>query len=134
MHALARTIGEVIEMRAPMAPLTLKVGPLYGAPATVAVERAAPHQMPWLQLHTGVRGQFPAQAMPTGAALLSAPRSIGTGGGGALDTSHEVTGDDQQVAFHSDDAPPKPGEAHVYRVTASQEGQVFGGYTVVLIG
>jgi hypothetical protein len=134
MHAMARTIGEVMEMAAPMTPLTLNVGPLYGDTATVAVTRTAPHQMPWLQLHTGVRGQFPAQAMATGTALLSAPRGIGTGGGGALDTSHEVTGDDQQVAFTSDDAPPKPGEAHVYRVTATQQGQVFGGYTVVLIG
>ena len=29
---------------------------------------------------------------------------------------------------------PPPGQAHVYRVTASQQGQVFGGYTVVLLG
>jgi hypothetical protein len=45
-----------------------------------------------------------------------------------------VTGDDQQVQLTTNDAPPPPGQAHVYRVTASQNGQVFGGYTVVLLG
>ncbi|MEP7053883.1 MAG: hypothetical protein ABI912_01375 [Actinomycetota bacterium] len=120
---------------APLPPLTLKVGPLYGEPARVTVERAAPHQMPWLQLHTGVRGQFPAQAMPTGDLQLSAPMPIGAGlPGGAAATAHEVTGDDKQVAFSTGDVTPAPGEAHVYRVTASQQGQVFGGYTVVLLG
>jgi hypothetical protein len=119
----------------PVAPLTLQVGPLYGEPARVKVERAAPHEMPWLQLHTGVRGQFPAQAAATGDVLLSAPRPIGGGlpsGQGA--TVQQVEGDDQQIAFSTGDARPGPGEAHVYRVTASQQGQVFGGYTVVLLG
>jgi hypothetical protein len=119
----------------PVAPLTLNVGPLYGEPAQVAVARAAPHEMPWLQLHTGVRGQFPAQAAATGDVLLTAPRSIGGGfpsGEGA--TEHQVEEDGQQVAFTTTDAPPAPGEAHVYRVTAAQQGQVFGGYTVVLLG
>jgi hypothetical protein len=32
------------------------------------------------------------------------------------------------------DATPPPGQAHVYRATASQQGQVFGGYTIVLPG
>jgi hypothetical protein len=32
------------------------------------------------------------------------------------------------------DQPPAPGEAHINHVTASQHGQVFGGYTVVLLG
>ena len=31
------------------------------------------------------------------------------------------------------DAVPPAGQAHVYRVTASQQGQVFGGYTIVLL-
>jgi hypothetical protein len=59
------------------------------------------------------------------------------GGGasaGGLASSHQVTGDDQQVALTSSDDPPAPGEAHVYRVTASQGGQVVGGYTVVRLG
>ena len=117
------------------APLTLKVGPLYGEPAQVAVARVAPHEMPWLQLRTGVRGQFPAQAAPTGQALITSPRPIGGGvaiAGAAA--GHEVTGDHQQISFTTGDVPPGPGEAHVYRVTASQQGQVFGGYTVVLLG
>jgi hypothetical protein len=117
------------------APLLLKVGPLYGASAQVAVERVVPASMPWLQLHTGERGVFPSQAIPTGTVQLSRP--IATGGGvptGGAATMQHVTGDDQQVAFTSTDAPPGPGQAHVYRVSASQGGQVFGGYTVVLLG
>jgi hypothetical protein len=116
-------------------PLTLKVGPLYGEPAQVAVERVAPHTMPWLQLRTGVRGQFPAQAVPTGQVLLGGPRAIG-GGPNFTDQApqQQVIGDDQQVTFATGDAPPAAGQAHVYRVTASQQGQVFGGYTVVLLG
>ena len=116
-------------------PVLLKVGPLYGAPAQVAVERVVPASMPWLQLHTGVRGQFPAQAMPTGTVELSRP--VSTGGGvptGGAATSQAVTGDDQQVVFTTTDKPPGPGEAHVYRVSAAQDGQLVGGYTVVLLG
>ena len=133
-HAMAHMIADASPPAGRLGPLTLKVGPLYGEPATVTVERTAPQQMPWLQLHTGVRGQFPAAATPTGAPLLSAPRGIGTGAGGDLAAQHEVTSDDQEVDFMTDDAHPAPGQAHVYRVTASQQGQVFGGYTVVLIG
>jgi hypothetical protein len=91
--------------------------------------------MAWLQLRTGVRGQFPGQAAPTGTALLGAPRPIGTGTG--LDggsTQHRGTDDHQQVVFHTTDDPPAPGEAHVYRVTAAQQGQIFGGYTIVVLG
>jgi hypothetical protein len=138
LHALAAVAGERMLLPVPIqqvSPLTLNVGPLYGEPAQVQVARAAPHEMPWLQLHTGVRGQFPAQAAATGDVLLSAPRSIGAGlpsAAGAIE--HEVVGDDQQISFSTGDAVPGPGEAHVYRVTASQQGQVFGGYTVVLLG
>ena len=124
-----------LQLPAPLAPLTLKVGPLYGEPAQVQVARAAPHQMPWLQLHTGVRGMFPGQAAPTGGLQLSAPTAIGAGlSTGAAAGKHQVIGDDQQLSFSTGDAVPAPGEAHVYRVTASQQGQVFGGYTVVLLG
>ena len=45
-----------------------------------------------------------------------------------------MTADDQQVTFTTGDAVPPAGQAHVYRVTASQQGQVFGGYTIVLLG
>jgi hypothetical protein len=134
-RAASTDAGEPLPARAPLTPLTLKVGPLYGEPARVRVSRAAPHEMPWLQLRTGTRGLFPAQAAPTGAVLLGAPTSVGGGPGGrGAAVEHEVADDDQQVALTTTDAAPGPGEAHVYRVTASQRGEVFGGYTVVLLG
>jgi hypothetical protein len=116
-------------------PILIKVGPLFGAPATVAVQRIAPTTVPWLQLHTGQRGVFPAMAAPTGVPTLS-PATGPAGGfpttGGAA--AQHVNGDDQHVAFTTTDAAPGPGEAHTYRVTAAQDGIVFGGYTVVLLG
>jgi hypothetical protein len=45
-----------------------------------------------------------------------------------------VHGEDQHVAFNTTDEAPGPGEAHVYRVSATQAGQVFGGYTIVILG
>jgi len=109
-------------------PLRLSVGPLYGAPATITVDRHAPATMPWLQLHSGQRGAYPAQAVGTGQLLLARP-------GGADQTGPLTThGDDAQVLFAPTDGPPPPGQAHVYRVTASQDGQVVGGYTVVHLG
>jgi hypothetical protein len=132
----AMRLAHADELLATLAtPLTLKVGPLFGEPAAVTVERAAPASMPWLQLRTGVRGQFPAQAAPSGDLSLSAPRPVGGGpgfGGGA--TTQQVAHDDQQVTFTAGDLPPGPGQAHIYRVTAHQQGQVFGGYTIVLLG
>ena len=113
----------------------IKVGPLFGAPATVAVERVAPSAVPWLQLRTGTRRVFPVMATPTGTPTLSPPTT--TGGGFPTITgaaSHTVHGDDKHVAFSTTDQAPGPGEAHVYRVNATQEGVVFGGYTIVLLG
>jgi hypothetical protein len=117
-------------------PILLNVGPLYGAAAQVSVERVMPSAMPWLQLHTGVRGSFPTQAVPTGAIALSPASPIGGGllTGQADTTQHVEGGDDQQIAFTTTDSHPAPGEAHVYRVSARQDGQTFGGYTVVLLG
>jgi hypothetical protein len=116
-------------------PILIKVGPLYGAPATVKVDRVSPNVVPWLQLRTGQRGVFPAMAPPTGAPALSAGAGPGGGfpttGGGTVQQVHT---DDQHVAFTTTDAAPGAGEAHVYRVTASQDGAVFGGYTIVLLG
>jgi hypothetical protein len=117
------------------APLMLKVGPLFGAPATVNVERVMPHSVPWLQLHSGQRGVFPGMATPTGTPLLSPPV---TAGGGFPSTGgqpqQQVEGDDQHVGFSTSDEAPGPGEAHVYRISAGQDGTVFGGYTVVILG
>jgi hypothetical protein len=132
MHAMLA--AETVQLPTPMAPLTLNVGPLYGEPAQVAVARAAPHGMPWLQLRTG-RGQFPAQAAPTGDVLLGPATPAGGGPStGAAAPQQVVTGDYEQLRFTTGDSAPSPGEAHIYRVTASQQGEVFGGYTVVLLG
>lgn len=107
-------------------PLTLAIGPLFGEAATVKVQREHPANVPWLQLRTG-RGVFPAPAAPTGALGLVV-------GGGAPADSHQVEGDGQHVTLHAGDDPPAPGSAHVYRVTGSQGGATFGGYTVVVMG
>lgn len=133
---LALLHGGPFELPTPILPVTLQVGPLFGEPAQLAVSRAAPHTMPWLQLRTGIRGQFPSPAPATGDVQLSAPTSIGGGpsGAGRAGATQRTAGDDQQVTLTTDDTMPSPGQAHVYRVTASQQGQVFGGYTVVLLG
>lgn len=137
MRVRMKTTGLVPLPKAavPAAPLLIQVGQLYGAPADVKVERVAPHAMPWLQQHTGQRGVFPAMAPPTGAPTLTPPGP--TGGGppaGASGSTQQVHDDGQQVGLGSSDDPPGPGEAHVYRVSASQNGHVFGGYTVVVMG
>jgi len=119
---------------ASMPPVQLRIGPLYGAPATVQVERAAPTTMPWLQLHTGTRGQYPLAALATGQPTLTAPAPIGAAAGAASGNSHQVSEDGQQTTFNTTDAAPGTGQANVYRVTASQDGQVFGGYTIVVAG
>jgi len=109
-------------------PLKLSVGQLFGQNADIAVARHAPTTMPWLQLHGGVRGVFPTQAIGTGAITLAAPGQIGTG------AAVQAAGDGAQVVFATGDQTPPPGQAQVYRVTASQGGQVIGGYTVVHTG
>lgn len=116
-------------------PLMINVGRLYGVGAELTVERSVPSAVPWLQLHTGRRGVFPQMAVPTGTFAISPATRIGSGpppAGGA--TTQTVHGDDAQVAFTTTDAMPDPGQAHVYRVSARQNGRVFGGYTVVLLG
>jgi hypothetical protein len=135
MTMLAGGGPETLRLLTADTPLLLRVGPLYGDPAEVSVERVSPPAMPWLQLHTGMRGVFPVAATPTGTIQLSQPIALGGGvpTGGAA-TAHVVTGDDQVVALTSTDAPPDPGAAHVYRVSARQNGQVVGGYTVVRLG
>ncbi len=135
-HIAQRNIHVMTAAEAATAPLLLlKVGPLFGAPATVQVERTQPSAMPWLQLQTGTRGGFPAPAAPTGAPLLSPPSPVGGAQKAAPGAqAQNVNGDDQQVAFTTTDAPPAAGQAQVYRVSASQGGQTVGGYTVVING
>ena len=91
---------------------------------------------PPLQQRTGQRGVFPVMAPPTGTPTLSPPTTAGGGfpTGGDAAASHRVHGDDKHVAFSTTDQAPSPGEAHVYRVSATQQGVVFGGYTIVLMG
>jgi hypothetical protein len=108
--------------------IKLTVGPLFGEAAEISVARAQPISMPWLQLHSMTRGGFPAAAAPTGLVAIGTP-------GRLLDQTHmNVSGDGQTVALGTSDGPPVPGSAHVYRVSASQGGQPFGGYSVVVLG
>jgi len=135
-HTRPRTTAATSAARAAPGPaIVLKVGPLFQEPAQVRVERVAPNLMPWLQLRTGKRGQFPANAVPTGQALLSRPFASGSGMAMASSADrHCVSGEDQEVTFTSSDVAPANGQAHVYRVTATQGGVLFGGYTVVIMG
>lgn len=127
-HLGQRNIHVVPPGQSMQSPITLAVGQLFGQPAQVTVTRDQPTSMPWLQLHSMARGAFPPAAPPSGLVALGTP-------GGLLDqTGVTVTGDGQQVALGSSDNPPAPGSAHLYRVTASQNGQVFGGYSVVVLG
>jgi hypothetical protein len=51
-----------------------------------------------------------------------------------IGSSHGVTGDSKQVGFITTDTNPGAGNANVYRVSGSQNGSTFGGYTVVVLG
>jgi hypothetical protein len=127
-HLGQRNIHVVPAEQAGVNPMSLSVGQLFGHSADIAVARHSPATMPWLQLHGGARGQFPGQAVATGALTLAAPGKLGAG------AQLQANGDDAKVTFAAGDQPPPAGQAHVYRVTASQQGQLIGGYTVVLLG
>jgi len=125
--------------------LPITVGPLFGAVAQVAVARAGTASMPWLHLVTMNRATLPNTAAPTGDVGLTPPTPLGTPlpdlgsvpnarGAGLMADGHSVTGEGQQVGFHATDGDPGAGNAHVYRVMGTQDGTVFGGYTVVVLG
>ena len=118
-HVGQRNIHVVPAGQALAGPVQLSVGQLFGAPADITVTRAQPASMPWLQLRSGTRGAFPAPALATGQVGVS---------------QAQATQDGATVLLDSSDSPPPAGSAHVYRVTASQNGQAFGGYTVVIPG
>jgi hypothetical protein len=125
--------------------LPIAVGPLFGGAAQVAVARNATTTMPWLHLVTMNRNAVPGTGAATGDVGLTPPTPAGTPlpnlgavpnarGAGLIGDQHGVAGDDKQVGFHATDGHPGAGNAHVYRVTGTQNGAVFGGYTVVVVG
>jgi hypothetical protein len=123
----------------------IDIGPLFDAPALVTVDRADAATMPWLHLATNSRTVLPGTGVPTGDVGISPPMPSGITlpnlgaipnprGAGLIADSHGVTGDQMQVGFVTTDGNPGAGNAHVYRVSGSQNGQRFGGYTVVILG
>jgi hypothetical protein len=123
----------------------VNVGPLFGQPAQIAVARADTGTMPWLHLVTNSRTVVPGTGTPNGDVGISPPIPSGAGlpnlggipnprGVGLIGDSHGVNGDGMQVGFITTDGNPGNGNAHVYRVSGSQNGQTFVGYTVVILG
>jgi hypothetical protein len=123
----------------------LDVGPLYGGTAELRVARTDTTTMPWLHLITNDRNVIPGTAAPTGDVGITPARPVGVGipdlgavpdprAAGFMGDTQGVTADGQQVAVHTTDADPGQGNAHVYRVSGHQDGSVFGGYTVVVLG
>jgi len=125
--------------------LPIAVGPLFGGAAQVAVARHATDTMPWLHLVTMDRNAVPGTGAANGDVGLTLPTQAGVPlpnlgavpnarGAGLIGDQHGIAGDDQQVGFHATDGDPGQGNAHVYRVTGTQNGAVFGGYTIVVVG
>jgi hypothetical protein len=123
----------------------IDVGPLFGGVAELRVARAATNTMPWLHLATNDRTVLPGTGAATGDVGITPARPAGGGipdlGGvpdpraaGLMGDTQGVTADGQQIAVHATDADPGAGNAHVYRVSGHQDGAVFGGYTVVVLG
>jgi hypothetical protein len=125
--------------------LGIEVGPLFGGVAQVGVARMETNTMPWLHLVTMSRTATFGTGAPTGDVGLTPPVPAGSPlpnlgavpdprGAGLVGDAHGVTADGQQVGFHATDGNPGNGQAHLYRVTGTQDGSVFGGYTVVVLG
>jgi hypothetical protein len=125
--------------------LPIAVGPLFGGAATVGVRRVDTRTMPWLHQVTMDRNRTFGTGAPTGDVGVTAPTPEGTPlpnlgaipdprGAGLMGDGHTVTGEGQQVGLHATDGNPGAGQAHVYRVTGQQNGALFGGYTVVVLG
>jgi hypothetical protein len=121
------------------------VGPLFGGTAQLGVARADTTTMPWLHLVTMSRTTTFGTAPPTGDLGITAPVPAGAGipdlgavpdprAAGLIGDSQGVNADGQQVAVHATDGNPGAGNAHVYRVSGTQDGATFGGYTVVVLG
>jgi hypothetical protein len=121
------------------------VGPLYGGTAELRVARADTATMPWLHLVTNDRHAVPGTGAATGDVGITPAKPTGTGvpdlgavpdprAAGLMGDTQGVTADGQQIAVHATDTDPGPGNAHIYRVSGHQDGSVFGGYTVVVLG
>jgi hypothetical protein len=125
--------------------LPIAVGPLFGGAAMVGVQRANAGAVPWLHLVTMDRARTLGTGAATGDVGLTAPTPAGAPlpnlgavpdprGAGLIGDNHGVTADGQQVGFHATDGNPGPGQAHIYRVSGTQNGALFGGYTVIVLG
>lgn len=125
--------------------LPIAVGPTFGATAALRVDRHDTTNMPWLHLVTMDRTTVPGTGAATGDVGITPPTPVGTAlpnlggvpdprGLGLMGTTQTATGDNQQVGFHANDGNPGAGNAHVYRVTGTQDGALLGGYTVVVLG
>jgi hypothetical protein len=123
----------------------INVGPLFGAPALLGVARADPTTMPWLHLVTMSRTTLPGKGTANGDVGITRPIPAGMTlpnlgavpnprGVGLIGNGSGVNGDGQQVGFIATDGNPGAGNANVYRVSGSQNGTTFGGYTVVVVG
>jgi len=125
--------------------LGIAVGPLFGQAAQLQVARTDTATMPWLHLVTNNRTLLPATGTPTGDVGITAPMPVGAPlpnlgsipnarAAGLIGNGGGVNGNGMQVGFVTTDSNPGAGNAHVYRVSGSQNGQTFGGYTVVIVG
>ena len=125
--------------------LGINVGPLYGQPGQLQVARQQTGTMPWLFLATNSRTDLPATGAANGVVGITAPIPVGAGlpklgtipdpaATGVIGDAHGVDGDDQKVGFLATDGNPGGGKANVYRVSGTQNGDTFGGYTVVVLG
>lgn len=125
--------------------LGINVGPLFGQPGQLAVARSETATMPWLHLKTNSRTTLPATGAANGVIGITPPIPVGADlpnlgavpnpqGTGVIGDAHGVNGDNQQVGFLTTDDNPGNGKANVYRVSGTQNGETFGGYTVVIVG
>jgi hypothetical protein len=123
----------------------IDVGPLFGGAAQLGVARADTATVPWLHLVTMSRTTTLGTAPPTGDVGITAPIPVGGGipnlgtvpdprAAGLIGDTQGVNADGQQIAVHATDANPGAGNAHVYRVSGTQDGATLGGYTLVVVG
>jgi hypothetical protein len=134
-----------VEEAAAKPTIGLDVGPLFGGTADIAVARAETTAMPWLHLATNNRTVIPGTGVANGDVGITPPVPVGADipnlgavadprAAGLMGTTQGVGADGQQIAVHATDGSPGDGKAHIYRVSGQQDGAVFGGYTVVVLG